>query len=114
MARFMASHVGEEFDGVISGVADFGVYVELSNGAEGFIHVRTLEDWFDYDERRMQLRGERTGAVFTLGQQLRVRVQSVELAQSAVDLELVDPLSPARREKSAKKQERERMRAFRF
>ena len=114
MARFMASHVGEEYDGVISGVADFGLYVELSNGAEGFIHVRTLDDWFDYDERRMQLRGERTGAVFALGQPLRVRVQSVELAQSAVDLELVNPLAPAKREKSAKKQERERMRAFRF
>lgn len=114
MARFMASHVGEEYDGVISGVTDFGLYVELSNGAEGFIHVRTLNDWFDYDERRMQLRGERTGAVFSLGQPLRVRVQSVELAQSAVDLEPVGPIAPQRREKSAKKQERERMRAFRF
>ena len=114
MARFMASHVGEVFDGVISGVTDFGLYVELSNGAEGFIHVRTLDDWFDYDDRRMLLRGERSGAVFALGQQLRVRVQSVELAQSAVDLELAGPLAGARREKSYKKQERERMRAFRF
>jgi ribonuclease R len=114
MARFMASHVGEEFDGVISGVTDFGLYVELSNGAEGFIHVRTLDDWFDYDDRRMLLRGERSGAVFALGQQLRVRVQSVELAQSAVDLELAGPLVSGRREKSYKKQERERMRAFRF
>ena len=113
MARFMAAHVGEEYDGVVSGISDFGVYVELSNGAEGFIHVRTLDDWFEYDERRMLLRGERSGAVFTLGQQLRVRVQSVELAQSAVDLELAGPLAP-RREKSERKRERERMRAFHF
>ena len=114
MARFMASHVGEVFDGVVSGVTDFGVYVELSNGAEGFIHVRTLEDWFEYDERRMTLRGERTGMAFTLGQQLRVRVADVELAQSAVDLELAGPAKGAGRERSARKKERERMRAFHF
>jgi len=60
------------------------------------------------------LRGERTGAAFSLGQQLRVRVANVELARSAVDLELCDPLAIARRERSAKKQERARMRAFHF
>ena len=114
MARLMASHVGEEFDGVVSGIADFGAYVELENGAEGFIHVRTLDDWFDYDERRMTLRGERTGMVLTLGQQLRVRVASVELTQSAVDLALCDPSALKKRERSSKKQERSRMRAFHF
>lgn len=112
MARLMASHVGEEFDGTVSGVSDFGVYVELENGAEGFIHVRTMDDWFEYDERRMTLRGERTGAVFSLGQALHVRVASVELTLSAIDLELTGPLGPEKKEKSARKRERERMRSF--
>ena len=112
MARMMASHVGEEFDGTVSGVSDFGVYVELDNGAEGFIHVRSMDDWFEYDERRMTLRGERTGAIFSLGQALHVRVASVELTQSMVDLELTAPLRPAKREKSERKKERERMRGF--
>ena len=112
MARMMAAHVGEEFDGTISGVTDFGVYVELDNGAEGFIHVRAMDDWFEYDERRMTLRGERTGAVFSLGQALHVRVASVELTQSMIDLELTAPLRPAKREKSERKKERERMRSF--
>ena len=112
MARLMAHHVGEVFDGVISGVTDFGVYVELENGAEGFLHVRTLDDWFDYDERRMTLRGERTGAALALRQALRVRVADVQLAQSAVDLELASPIRPGRREKSARKQERARIRSF--
>ena len=112
MARMMASHIGEEFEGTVSGVADFGVYVELDNGAEGFIHVRTLDDWFEYDERRMTLRGERTGAVFSLGQALHVRVASVELTQSMIDLELTAPLRPAKREKSERKRERDRMRSF--
>ena len=114
MARFMASHVGEVFNGAISGVTEFGVFVELENGAEGFMHVRTLNDWFNYDERRMQLRGERSGAVFALGQAISVRVQDVQLAQSAVDLELAGPLGGFKREKSAAKRERERMRSFYF
>ena len=112
MARFMASHVGEMFDGTVSGVSEWGVYVLLQNGAEGFIHVRTLDDWFDYDERRMTLRGERSGYVFALGQALCVRVEDVDLTQSAIDLSLTEPLRPRKREKSEKKKERERMRAF--
>ena len=83
MARFMHGHVGELFDGVVSGVSEWGVYVALSNGAEGFLHVRGLDDWFDFDEHRLTLRGERTGFVFSLGQQLCVRVESVELEAAA-------------------------------
>jgi len=112
MARFMHGHVGELFDGVVSGVSEWGVYVALSNGAEGFIHVRSLDDWFDFDERRMTLRGERTGYVFSLGQVLSVRVDSVELESSSIELSPAEPLRPRKKEKSAKKKERERMRSF--
>ena len=112
MARFMHGHVGEIFDGVVSGVSEWGVYVTLSNGAEGFLHVRSLDDWVDFDERRMTLRGERTGYVFALGQMLSVRVESVELESSSIDLTLAGPIRPRKKEKSAKKQERARMRSF--
>lgn len=112
MARFMHSHVGELFDGVISGVSEWGVYVALSNGAEGFLHVRSMDDWFDFDERRMTLRGERTGFVFSLGQQLCVRVESVELEAANIDLSLAEPLRKKKKEKSARKQERARLRSF--
>ncbi len=112
IARFMRGHIGELFDGVVSGVSEWGVYVALSNGAEGFMHVRSLDDWFDFDERRMTLRGERTGYVFSLGQVVSVRVESVELESSSIDLTLVEPLASRRKEKSARKKERERMRSF--
>lgn len=112
MARFMERHVGEAFDGTVSGISDWGVYVLLTNGAEGFIHVRNLDDWFAYDERKMTLRGERTGFVFSLGQQLSVVVDHVDLTQSVIDLALLEPLRPQRREKSEKKKERARMRSF--
>ena len=113
MARFMHGHVGELFDGVISGVSEWGLFVALSNGAEGFMHVRTLDDWFDFDERRMTLRGERTGCVFSLGQPLCVRVESVELESSSIDLAPAQPLKPKKQEKSDRKKERERLRGFR-
>ena len=112
MARFMHGHIGELFDGVVSGVSEWGVYVALSNGAEGFLHVRSLDDWFDFDERRMTLRGERTGYIFSLGQALSVRVESVELESSSIDLTLAEPINPRKKEKSVKKKERERMRSF--
>ncbi|MGN0774910.1 MAG: ribonuclease R [Candidatus Ventricola sp.] len=114
MARFMRGHVGELFDGVVSGVSEWGLFVTLSNGAEGFLHVRALDDWFDFDERRMTLRGERTGCVFALGQTLCVRVESVELESSSIDLAPAEPLSPKKKEKSDRKKERERLRGFRM
>ena len=113
-ARYMASHLGETYCGRVSGVSEWGMYVSLSNGAEGLVHVRTLEDWFVFDERRMTLRGERTGAVFSLGQTLDVRVESVEMTSGQIDLSLTGPL---RREgenavRSEKKRERARMRGY--
>ena len=117
MARLMAHHVGEDYDGTINGVSEYGMYITLSNGAEGFIPVRTLEDWFGFDERRMVLRGERTGTVFSLGQPVRVRVQNVELTQSNIDLTLLTPLkgrtaSNHPTQTSDRKRERDRMRSF--
>lgn len=117
MARLMAHHVGEDYDGTINGVSEYGMYITLSNGAEGFIPVRTLEDWFGFDERRMVLRGERTGTVFSLGQPVRVRVQNVELTQSNIDLTLLTPLkgrtaSNRPTPMSDRKRERDRMRSF--
>ena len=113
MARFMHGHVGELFDGIVSGVSEWGLYVALANGAEGFLHVRTMDDWFEFDERRMTLRGERTGCVFSLGQPLCVRVESVELESSSIDLAFAQPLNPKKKEKSDRKKERERLRGFR-
>ena len=114
MARLMAHHVGEDYDGTINGVSEYGMYITLSNGAEGFVPVRTLEDWFGFDERRMLLRGERTGTVFSLGQPVRVKVQNVELTQCNIDLTLLTPLKgrTAGGQTSDRKRERDRMRGF--
>ena len=109
MARLMAGHVGEVYQGKVNGVSEFGMYITLENGAEGFVPVRTLDDWFNFDERHMVLRGEHTGASFSLGQEVEVRVENVELTLCTIDLALNQPLrGDRRRERFAPRRERPR------
>ena len=96
-ARVMVDHIGEAFDGTVSGVNDFGFYVSLHNGAEGLVPVRAFDEWFVFDERRLTLRGERTGMTFSLGQSVCVRVVDAQLTTGAIDLELCDAPAPAYR-----------------
>lgn len=114
MARLMAHHVGEDYDGTINGVSEYGHVYHAVQRRGGLCAVRTLEDWFGFDERRMLLRGERTGTVFSLGQPVRVKVQNVELTQCNIDLTLLTPLKgrTAGGQTSDRKRERDRMRGF--
>ena len=90
--EFMQEHVGQEFEGVISGVTDWGVYVELTESkCEGMIPIRDLApaDYYDFIEKENCGKGERTGTVYTLGDQVRVRVTRADLARKQLDFELV-------------------------
>ena len=90
--EFMQEHVGQEFEGVISGVTDWGVYVELTESkCEGMIPIRDLApaDYYDFIEKEYCVKGERTGTVYTLGDQVRVRVTRADLARKQLDFELV-------------------------
>ncbi|MFC7054726.1 S1 RNA-binding domain-containing protein [Enterococcus alcedinis] len=96
-AEFMADHVGEEFDGVISSVLKFGFFVELPNTIEGLIHMNTLrQDYFHYFENHLALVGERTGTTFKLGQKVRIKVTKSDPETREIDFELVDaePVAP--------------------
>ncbi len=91
-AEFMLQRVGEEFDGVISGVKEFGVFVQLNDiFVDGLIHVTGLgNDYYHFDPMRYQLKGERTGKRFRLGDTIRVRVGRVDLEEAKIDFDLVD------------------------
>ncbi len=91
-AEYMKRHLGDEFDGVIGGVASFGFFVEINDLlVEGLIRVRDLtDDYYLYDERQYALRGRSRGRVFRLGDKVRVRVVSVDPAERRMDFELVD------------------------
>lgn len=90
-AEFMLDRVGEDFEGVVSGVAEFGIFVELSElYVEGLVHVTALgEDYFHYDPKRRRLTGEHSGVMFQIGVAVRVKVVRVDIDEAKVDFELV-------------------------
>ena len=90
-AQYMKRFIGKSFDGVISGVTAHGFYVELPNTVEGMVHISNLfDDYFVYQEEKYQLIGEMTGRTYSLGQQVRVIVNDVDLEMKTIDF-LVEP-----------------------
>ncbi len=96
--RFMADKVGDEFDGYITGVAAFGLYIELiDHFVEGMVHVSTMaDDYYRFVERAHIMRGENTGQVYRLGDKVRVQVIKVDMERRQVDLGLVEILEKVR------------------
>jgi len=90
-AEFMLDKVGEEFEGLISSVTNFGIFVELPNTVEGLIRMVDLtDDYYNYHEAQHMLVGERTGRIFRLGDEVKVRVTKVNVDERNIDFELVD------------------------
>ncbi|HJC74995.1 MAG TPA: ribonuclease R [Candidatus Mediterraneibacter faecavium] len=89
-AEYMYSHIGEEYEGVISGVTKWGVYVELPNTVEGLVHVADMsDDHYELSEQTYELIGEHTGKTYKLGQTVRVRVTDADKLQRTVDFEII-------------------------
>lgn len=91
--EYMADHLGEEYEGMISGVTEWGLYVELDdNKCEGLVPMRELaDDFYDFDEKNYCLRGRRRGIVFRLGDKVRIRVARADLDKRQLDFVIVDP-----------------------
>lgn len=89
--EYMQNHLGEVFEGVISGVTGWGIYVEERNTrAEGMVRVRSLgDDYFILDEKNYALVGERTKKKWSLGDQVKFKITSVDLERKSMDLELI-------------------------
>ncbi len=93
-AEFMADKVGQFFDGIISGVTNWGIYVELPNTIEGLIAVRNMEDdYYIYDEENLRYIGEHTHKVFSLGDKVRVKVLRANIEERNIDFELEENYS---------------------
>ncbi|WP_419151638.1 ribonuclease R [Aeribacillus alveayuensis] len=89
-AEFMMNKIGEEFDGIISSVTNFGIFVELPNTIEGLVHVSYMtDDYYRYDERHYAMIGERTGNVYRIGDEITVRVIQVNKDERSIDFEIV-------------------------
>ncbi|MGH9347975.1 MAG: ribonuclease R [Vicinamibacterales bacterium] len=98
--RFMADKVGDEYDGYITGVAPFGLFVELiEHYVEGLVHISSMaDDYYRFVEQQHVLRGENTGKTYRLGDKVTVQVVRVDMERRQVDLGLVDILETVRRD----------------
>ncbi|MFC5734661.1 ribonuclease R [Cytobacillus gottheilii] len=98
-AEYMADKIGEEYDGIISSVTNFGMFVELPNTIEGLVHVSYMtDDYYRYEERHLAMIGERTGKVFRIGDEITVRVVNVNKDERSIDFEIVGMKGTRRRE----------------
>ena len=87
----MERQFGEIFDGVISGVKDWGLYVELPNTVECLVHVNSLmDDYYVYDSAHYTLTGEKKKRSFAIGQKVKVRVAQADARERTVDFVLAD------------------------
>jgi len=91
MCEYMSYHTGEEFDGVISGVMQYGFFVELKNTVEGLVHVSTLyDDDYMYDQDKFELMACHSDKSYKLGQKVRVRVKATDMRLHTVDFVLAE------------------------
>ena len=89
--EYMSDKTGKEFEGVISGVTEWGIYVEIiENQCEGMIHIRELDDdYYEYDEENYCLKGRSSGKVFTLGDRVNIEVVKADLQKKQLDYKLL-------------------------
>ena len=107
--QYMEQHLGDEFDGVITGVTNFGVFVQITElMTDGLVHVTSLaNDYYKYDAGSQKLVGERSGHTYSLGEEMRIRVERVDMETRKIDFRPVTEISPkAQKKRSASKKSR--------
>jgi ribonuclease R len=107
--QYMEQHLGDEFDGVITGVTNFGVFVQITElMTDGLVHVTSLaNDYYKYDAGSQKLVGERSGHTYSLGEEMRIRVERVDMETRKIDFRPVTEISPKpQKKRSASKKSR--------
>ena len=92
MAEYMEKHIGEQFEGMISTVTNFGLFVELDNLIEGLVHITDLKGFYNYDEASQTLRGQSNNDKYTLGDRVLVEVIRASKEERAVDFKIIKRL----------------------
>jgi len=90
-AEYMSTKIGEKFDGVITSVTNFGIFVQLPNSVEGLVHISNMkDDYYEFNDRELLLIGQRTGNVFRIGQSVEVIVTKADKESYEIDFQLVE------------------------
>jgi ribonuclease R len=109
--QYMEGHLGDEFDGVITGVTNFGLFVQITElMTDGLVHVTSLaNDYYKYDAGSQRLVGERSGHSYSLGEEMRIRVQRVDMETRKIDFRpVVDESTRPRKKRSSGAKKRRR------
>ena len=94
--EYMSERIGEVYEGIISSVTSFGIFVELKNTIEGLIHISNLtDDYYNYDEKHFCLIGEKTRRIFRLGDNLKIKVAKTDIDNRTIDFSLVEEQNTA-------------------
>lgn len=87
--QYMLEHVGDDFDGTVAGITNFGMFVEVDELlVEGLVHVREMDDYYTFIPGQFQLKGRRSGKVYQLGDRVRVKVLRVNMERHEIDFVL--------------------------
>ena len=89
MAEYMEKHIGEEFEGMISSITSFGMFVELDNLIEGLVPLRDMNDFFHFDEEHLCLVGEKSHVKYSIGEKVVVKVVRASKEEKTIDFEVV-------------------------
>ncbi len=92
MAEYMEDHIGEEFEGMISSVMNFGMFVQLDNLVEGLVPIKDMDDFYHFDEVALTLRGERTNKFYRIGDRVLIKVKSASKEEQMIDFEIIKKL----------------------
>ena len=88
-ARYMADRIGRRYEGRITGVTGWGLFVSLTNTVEGFVPIASLDDYYEFDAERRRLIASGTGRFFQMGDRVRIRVEAVNLDLAEVEFKLL-------------------------
>lgn len=89
--EYMEGKVGEEFEGIITSVTNFGMFIQLPNSVEGLVHISRMDDdYYEFSERGLLMIGSHTGKIFRIGQPIKVKLISVDKEQYQIDFEIVE------------------------
>ena len=92
MAEYMEDHIGEEFEGMISGVTNFGLFIELDNLVEGLCRLSDMKEFYHFDEATMSVVGEKTKTKYALGDRVLIKVVSASKEEETIDFEILKSL----------------------
>jgi ribonuclease R len=105
--EYMLDKVGEVFDGIVSGVTSFGMFVELENSIEGMIHISYMvDDYYNFNEKQYCLIGERTGRVYRIGDPVRVKVMGASKQDRTIDFQLIQHVKKNEQRAEAQEQKK--------